>query len=75
LGEKRNAYLGLVRKPEGRRPLGRPNLRWENDIKMDILGIGWRVIDWIYLPQDRDHGRGLMNREWNFGFHTIFGNS
>jgi hypothetical protein len=41
MGEKRNAYSFLVGKPEGKRPLGRPRCRWVENIKMDLLEIGW----------------------------------
>jgi hypothetical protein len=41
MGERRGAYRALVRKPEGRRPLGRPRLRWEDNIKMDLRELGW----------------------------------
>jgi hypothetical protein len=44
----------LVRKPEGKRPLGRPRRRWVDNIKMDLLQIGWGGVDWIGLAQDRD---------------------
>jgi hypothetical protein len=40
MGEKRDAYRILVRRPEGRRPLGRPRRRWEGNIKMDLKGVG-----------------------------------
>jgi hypothetical protein len=43
-----------VGKPEGRRPLGRPRRRWEDNIKMDIREVGWGDVDWIDLAQDRD---------------------
>jgi hypothetical protein len=43
-GEKRNAYRILVRKPEGKRPLGSQRLRWVDNIKMDLRKIGWHVI-------------------------------
>jgi hypothetical protein len=43
MGEGRNLYRGLVGKPEGRRPLGRPRRRWENGIRMDLEEIGWGV--------------------------------
>jgi hypothetical protein len=49
MGEKRNAYRLLVAKPEGKRPLGRPRRRWVDNIKMDILKIGWGCVDWIGL--------------------------
>jgi hypothetical protein len=54
MGEKRNAYTILVGKPEGRKPLGRPKRRWVNNIKMDLREIGWNVVDWVDLAQDRD---------------------
>jgi hypothetical protein len=54
MGEKRNAYRLLVGKSEGKRPLGRPRRRWVDNIKMDLLEIGWGGVDWIGLAQDRD---------------------
>jgi hypothetical protein len=54
MGEKRNAYRLLVGKPEGKRPLGRPRHRWVDNIKMNLLEIGWGVVDWIGLAQARD---------------------
>jgi hypothetical protein len=53
----------LVRKPEGKRPLGRHKLRWEESIKMDILERGLHVMDWMYLAQDRDQWLAHMNRQ------------
>jgi hypothetical protein len=41
MGERRGAYRVLVGKPEGRRPLGRPRHRWEDNIKMDLREVGW----------------------------------
>jgi hypothetical protein len=53
--EKRNAYrLLLVGEPEGKRSLGRRRRRWVDNIKMDLLEIGWGGVDWIGLDQDRD---------------------
>jgi hypothetical protein len=63
--EKRNAYRILVGKPEGERPLGRPRRRWEVNIKMDVREIGWGGVDWIYLAQDRDQWRDLVNAAMN----------
>jgi hypothetical protein len=45
--EKRNACRILVRKPEGKKPLGRPRRRWVDNIKMDVREIGWDGVDWI----------------------------
>jgi hypothetical protein len=47
MGEKRGVYRVLVGKPEGRRPLGRPRRRWEDNIKMDLQEVGCRGMDWI----------------------------
>jgi hypothetical protein len=46
MGEKRNAYKILVRKPEGKRPLGRPRCRWVENIKIDLREIGWDGMVW-----------------------------
>jgi hypothetical protein len=51
---KRNAYMILVGKPEGKRPLGRSRHRWVDNIKMGLREIGWGGMDWIDLAQDRD---------------------
>jgi hypothetical protein len=45
MGEKRNAYRILLRKPEGKRSLGRPRHRWVDNIRMDLRGIGWDGVD------------------------------
>jgi hypothetical protein len=60
MGEKRNAYRLLVGKPEGRRPLGRPRRRWVDNIKMDLVEVGWGDVDLIGLAQDRDRWRALV---------------
>jgi len=52
--EKREVYRILMGKPEGKRPLGRPRRRWEDNIKMDLLEVGCEGVDWIELAQDRD---------------------
>jgi hypothetical protein len=57
--EKRNAYMFLVEKPEGKRPLGIRRRRWDDNINMDLREIGWGGMGWIGLPQDRDHWRVL----------------
>jgi hypothetical protein len=52
--EKRNTYRIMVGKPEGKRQLGGPRRRWEDNIKMDLRVIRWGGMDWIKLAQDRD---------------------
>jgi hypothetical protein len=64
MGEKRGAYRILVGRPEGRRPLGRPRRRWEDNIKMNLQEVGW-AMDWIDLVQDRDRWRALVNAVMN----------
>jgi hypothetical protein len=66
LGEKRNAYMILVGKPEGKRPLGRLKCRWEDNIRMVLREIGWGGMDWTDLAQDRDQLRALVNTVMNF---------
>jgi hypothetical protein len=65
MGEKRNVYMLLVGKPEGKRPLGRPRCRWIDNIKKDLLDIGLNVVDWIGLAQDRYRWRALVNSVMN----------
>jgi hypothetical protein len=64
-GAKRNAFRILVGKPEGKRPLGRPRLRWIDNIKIVLREIGWDGVDWIDLGQDRDQWRALVNTVMN----------
>jgi hypothetical protein len=54
MGEKRNAYRLLMRKPEGKRPLGRPRRRWVDNITIDLTEIGWGDMDWIGLALGSD---------------------
>jgi hypothetical protein len=63
--EVRGAYNILIGRPEGRRPLGRPRRRWEDNIKMDLREIGFGDVDWIYWAQDRDRWRVLVNTVMN----------
>jgi hypothetical protein len=63
--ERRETYGILARKPEGRRPLGRPRRKWEYNIKMDLQKVGWSV-DWFDLVEDRDRRRVPMNAGVNF---------
>jgi hypothetical protein len=67
MGEKRGAYRIFVGRPEGRRPLGRTRRRWEDNIKMDLQGVGWSM-DSIELAQDRDRWRALVNAAMNLQF-------
>jgi hypothetical protein len=54
-----------VGKPEGKRRLGRPRHRWDDNIKLDHREIGWDGVDWIDLPQDKDQWRALVNTVMN----------
>jgi len=62
--EGRGVHRVLVGKPEGKRPLGRPRRRWEDNIKVDLLEVGG-VGDWMELAQDRDRWRALVNKVMN----------
>ncbi|KAJ4429019.1 hypothetical protein ANN_26015 [Periplaneta americana] len=68
MGKSRNAYRVLVGRPEGKRPLGRPRCRWENDIKMDLREVGYDGRDWINLAQDRDQWRAYVRAAMNLWF-------
>jgi len=59
--DRRGVFRFLVGKTEGKRPLGRPRRRWDDNIKMDLQELGCRGIDWIELAQDRDKWRALVN--------------
>jgi hypothetical protein len=61
VGEMRGLYRVSKGKPEGKRQLGRPRRRWEDNIKLDLLDMGWPGIDWIYLVEDRVRWRPLVN--------------
>jgi hypothetical protein len=64
-GEKRDAYRLLVGKPEGKRPLRKQRRRWADNIRMDLVEVGWGDVDWIRLAQDRDRWRALVNSVLN----------
>jgi len=59
--KRRGVYRVLVGKPEGKRPLGRPRRRWEDNIKMDLQEVGFCGMNWIELAQDRDRWLALVN--------------
>jgi hypothetical protein len=63
--ERRGVYRVLVGKPGGKRPLGRPMLGWEDDIKVHLLEVGCGDMDWIDLAEDRDRWRTLVNAVMN----------
>ena len=65
MGERRGVYRVLVGKNEGKRPLGKPRRRQEDNIKMDLQKVGCGCIDWIELAQDRDRRRALVNAIMN----------
>jgi hypothetical protein len=60
-GEGRGVYRVRVGKPKGKRSLGRPRRRWEDNIRMDLKEVGLGYEDWIRLAQDRDRWRTLVS--------------
>jgi hypothetical protein len=65
LGVERGVYRILVGKPGGKRPMGRPRRRWEDNIRMDLQEVGCGGMDWIGMAQDRDSWRALVNAVMN----------
>jgi hypothetical protein len=61
MGESRNTNRLLVRKPEGKGPLGRPRRRWVDNIRIDLGEFCWGGVDWIGLAQDREEWRAAVN--------------
>ena len=61
----RGVYRVLVGKPGGKRPLGKPNRRWEDNIKMDLQEVGGDCGDWMELAQDRDRWRAIVSTVMN----------
>jgi hypothetical protein len=53
---------------EGKRPLGRPRRRWEDNTRMYLREIGWEIVDWIHLAQDRDKWEAVVNMIMNLKF-------
>jgi hypothetical protein len=66
MGEERGVQSVLVGKPEGKRSLGRPRRRWEDNIKIDLQAVGGGEGDWMELTQDRDRWRALVSKVKNF---------
>jgi hypothetical protein len=64
--EDRDVHRVLVGKPDGKRPLGRPRRRWEDNIKMDLQEVGWGRGEWMDLAQDRDSWRALVSTVRDF---------
>ena len=71
MGEGRGVHRVLVGKPEGKRPLGRPRRRWEDNIKMALQEVGGGGGDWMDLAQDRDIWRVLVNTVMNLRVPTM----
>jgi hypothetical protein len=61
MGEGRYVHRVLVGRPEGKRPLGRPRRRWQENIRIDLRAIGIDEANWIQLAQDRVHWRAFVN--------------
>ena len=66
MGEGRGVHRVLVGKPEGKRPLGIPRRRWEDNIKMDLQEVGGGYGDWMELAQDRESWQTLVSTVMNF---------
>ncbi|KAJ4436907.1 hypothetical protein ANN_17039 [Periplaneta americana] len=73
MDESRNVYTVLVGRPEGKRPLGGPRRRWEDNIKMDLREVGYDDRDWINLAQDRDRWRAYVRAAMNLRTHFDIG--
>jgi hypothetical protein len=65
MGAMRNAYNILVGKLEGKRPIGRPRRRWDDNIRMDLREIGWEGVHWMHVSQDREQWRAVVNTVMN----------
>jgi hypothetical protein len=65
VGNERNGYRALVRKPDGKRPLRRLRRMWVDNIKMDLREIGWGGMDYTDFTQDRDQWKALVNTVMN----------
>jgi hypothetical protein len=65
MGERRGVYRALVGKPDGKRPMGRPRRRLEDNIKMDLQEVGCGVMEQMKMAQNRDMWRALVNEVFN----------
>jgi hypothetical protein len=65
MGKERGVCMVLVGKPEGKRPLGRPRRRWEDNIRMDLQEVGYGGMNWVGLAQDGDRWRAIVNAVMN----------
>jgi hypothetical protein len=66
VGEKRNGYKVSVGKPEAKRPLRSPRIRWEDNIKIYLKEIEWQVVNWNHLASDKHQWRAVVNMIGNF---------
>jgi len=73
IGEIKGSYRVHVRKPEGKRPHGRPRLRREGNIKMVLQKVGCGSMDWTKVAQERDRWRARMNAVMNLQLHKMRG--
>ena len=71
--EDRSAFQILTGKPTGKRPLGRPRRRWEDNIRMDLEEIGINVGNWVDSTQDRNYRRAIMNAALNLRVPISYG--
>ena len=73
IGAGRGVHRVLVGKPEGKRPLGRPRRRWEDNIKMDLQEVGRGCEDWMELVHDRDRWWALVSMVMNLRVPKMWG--
>jgi hypothetical protein len=74
MGEMRNEHKILVGKSEEKIAPGRPRRRWEDNIKIDLIKIGWDGVDWICLAHDKDRWQALVNTAMNLWVPKKAGN-
>jgi hypothetical protein len=72
MGERKGVCRVLVGKPGGKRPLGKPRRRWEDNMNLDLHEVGCGGMGWIKLAQDRDSWQALVNTVINFRFHKMW---